>query len=375
MDRADPNLIASTSLDDEGDSAVVAAEVFDKSSARNDADLAIAKLGVNAQRYVAPLMLNHVGQWLEWPVWFTLGTSLESSDSLPDRITVADDLVLTANLVDHGYASSMLKKIGDNIRFASGPASLAGLTNAPTLADALDMYCRSLKASNPHLDPHISIENGTFLFTVDSLLPPGRLLDFLSIAASIVACRCIESFVPQSGQELNLDLPLRPSAELENVLIRTPGALKFGSTAYSVSGNAAWLQKENPDHDTAFWLLALERIAAAERQGDGTAIVDRIRKSVNQALADEKRVPRLKQIAAIEGVSERTVVRMLAAKNTNFHNIVEEERRRKAAELIGIRTLCLSEIAETLGFTDMSSFGRSFRQWFGNTPGQYRKSL
>lgn len=375
MDRADPNLIASTSLDDEGDSAVVAAEVFDKSSARNDADLAIAKLGVNAQRYVAPLMLNHVGQWLEWPVWFTLGTSLESSDSLPDRITVADDLVLTANLVDHGYASSMLKKMGDNIRFASGPASLAGLTNAPTLADALDMYCRSLKASNPHLDPHISIENGTFLFTVDSLLPPGRLLDFLSIAASIVACRCIESFVPQSGQELNLDLPLRPSAELENVLIRTPGALKFGSTAYSVSGNAAWLQKENPDHDTAFWLLALERIAAAERQGDGTAIVDRIRKSVNQALADEKRVPRLKQIAAIEGVSERTVVRMLAAKNTNFHNIVEEERRRKAAELIGIRTLCLSEIAETLGFTDMSSFGRSFRQWFGNTPGQYRKSL
>lgn len=375
MDRADPNLIASTSLDDEGDSAVIAAEVFDKSSARNDADVAIAKLGVNAQRYVAPLMLNHVGQWLEWPLWFTQGTSLESSASLPDRITVADDLVLTANLVDHGYASSMLKKIGDNIRFASGPASLAGLTNAPTLADALDMYCRSLKASNPHLDPHISIENGTFLFTVDSLLPPGRLLDFLSIAASIVACRCIESFVPQSGQELNLDLPLRPSAELENVLIRTPGALKFGSTAYSVSGNATWLQKENPDHDPAFWLLALERIAAAERQGDGTAIVDRIRKSVNQALADEKRVPRLKQIAAIEGVSERTVVRMLAAKNTNFHNIVEEERRRKAAELIGIRTLCLSEIAETLGFTDMSSFGRSFRQWFGNTPGQYRKSL
>jgi AraC-like DNA-binding protein len=375
MDRADPNLIASTSFDDEGDSAAFAAEVVDQSSARNDAAVTIAKLGVNAQCYVAPLMLNHVGQWLEWPAWFTKGTSLESSDSLPDRITVADDLILTANLVDHGYASSMLKKIGDNIRFASGPASLAGLTNAPTLADALDLYCRSLKASNPHLDPHISIENGTFLFTLDSLLPPGRLLDFLSIAASIVACRCIESFVPQSGQELNLNLPLRPSAELENVLIRTPGALKFGSTAYSLSGNAAWLQKENPDHDTAFWLLALERIAAAERQGDGTAIVDRIRKSVNQALADEKRVPRLKQIAAIEGVSERTVVRMLAAKNTNFHNIVEEERRRKAAELIGIRTLCLSEIAETLGFTDMSSFGRSFRQWFGNTPGQYRKSL
>lgn len=375
MDRADPNLIARTSLDDEGDADAFTAEVFDQNSARNDAAVAIAKLGLNAQRCVAPLMLNHVGQWLDWPIWFAQGTSLGSAASLPDRITVADDLILTANLVDHGYASSMLKKIGDNIRFASGPASLAGFTNAPTLAEALDMYCRSLKASNPHLDPHVSIESGTFVFTLDSLLPPGRLLDFLTIAGFIVACRCVESFVPQSSQEMNVNLPLRPSTELENVLIRIPGALKFGSTAFFVTGNAAWLQKENPDHDPAFWLLALERIAAAERQGEGAAIVDRIRKSVNQALAQEKRVPRLKQIAAIEGVSERTVVRMLAAQNTNFHNIVEEERRRKAAELIGIRTLCLSEIAETLGFTDMSSFGRSFRQWFGNTPGQYRKSL
>ncbi len=375
MDQADPNLIARASSDDEGESAALAAEVFDQSSARNDAAAAIAKLGVNAQRYVAPLMLNHVGQWLEWPVWFTQGTSLGNVASLPGRITVADDMVLTANLVDHGYASSMLKKIGDNIRFASGPAGLAGFTNAPTLADALDMYCRSLKASNPHLDPHISIENRAFSFTVDSLLPPGRLLDFLTIAASIVACRCIESFVPQLGQEMNVNLPLRPNAEIENVLIRIPGTLTFDSRAYSVTGNAAWLQIENPDHDPAFWLLALERIAAAERQGEGAAIVDRIRKSVNQKLAQEKRVPRLKQIAAIEGVSERTVVRMLAAQNTNFHNIVEEERRRKAAQLISIRTLCLSEIAETLGFTDMSSFGRSFRQWFGNTPGQYRKSL
>ena len=375
MDRNDLNLIARTPMDNDGDAAAFATDVLDQYSARNDAAATIAKLGVNALRRVAPLMLNHVGQWLEWPEWFTQGTSLGNVASLPDRITVADDLILTANLVDQGYASSMLRKIGDNIRFACGPAGLAGFTNAPTLADALDMYCRSLKASNPHLDSHISIENGAFLFTVDSLLPPGRLLDFLTIAASIVACRCIESFVPQSGQEMNINLPLRPSAELENVLLGIPGTLTFGSSAYSVTGNVAWLQIENPDHDLAFWLLALERIAAAERQGEEAAIVDRIRKTVNQALAQEKRVPRLKQVAATEGVSERTVVRMLAAQNTNFHHIVEEERRRKAAELIGIRTLCLAEIAETLGFTDMSSFGRSFRQWFGNTPGQYRKSL
>lgn len=375
MDRNDPNLIARTSLDDDGDAAAFATEVFDQYSARNDAAVAIAKLGVNAQRCVAPLMLNHVGQWLEWPEWLMQGTSLCNTDSLPDRITVAEDLILTANLVDRGYAAPLLKKIADSIRFASGPASVAGFRNAPSLADALNLFCRSLKVGNPHLEAQISIDNGVFVITIESLLPEGQLRDFLITASLMVAARNIEGFVPQSIQDMMIDLPQFPSGEVEDFATRIPGRLNFGSPTCSVTGNAAWLQTENPDHDPAFWLLALERIAAAERQGEGSAIVDRIRKSVNQALAQEKRVPRLKQIAAIEGVSERTVGRMLAVQNTNFHNIVEEERRRKAAELIGIRTLCLSEIAETLGFTDMSSFGRSFRQWFGNTPGQYRKSL
>jgi AraC-like DNA-binding protein len=375
VDQADLNLIARTPLNDEGAAAAFTAEVSGQSSARNDATVAIAKLGVNAQRCVTPSTLNHIGQWLGWPEWFMQGTSLFNTDSLPDRITVADDLIITANLVDHGCAVPLLKKIADNVRFSSGPASVAGFRNAPSLADALNLYCRSLEVGNPHLEPQISVDNSVFVISVESLLPEGQLHDFLITASLIVAARNIEGFVPQSIQEMKIDLPQFSSCEVEDMANCIPGRLRFGSPTCSVTGNAAWLQTENPDHDPAFWLLALERIAAAERQGEGGAIVDRIRKSINQALAQEKRVPRLKQIAAKEGVSERTVVRMLAAQNTNFHSIVEEERRRKAAELIGIRALCLSEIAETLGFTDMSSFGRSFRQWFGNTPGQYRKKL
>jgi len=373
MDRADPNLIVTTSAEDEGDAATLARAVADQRSARNDATLAIAKLGVNAQRHVAPLLLNHIGQWLDWPEWLMQGTSLCRARSFPDRITAADDLIVTANLVDHGYAKPILKKITDNIRFATGPASLAGFTNAPSLLEALNLYCRSLKASNPHLDPQLSINDRVFVISIGSLLPQGEMRDFIHTASVMVAARCIEGFVPQSSEEILIDLEHKPGRGSEDMATRIPGRLRFGHHACSVTGNATWLQTQNPDHDPPFWLLALERIAAAERQGDEVAIVERIRKSVNQALAQEKRVPRLKQIAATEGVSERTVVRMLAAQNTNFYNIVEEERRRIAAELIGMHTLCLSEIAERLGFTDMSSFGRSFRRWFGNTPGQYRK--
>lgn len=72
-------------------------------------------------------------------------------------------------------------------------------------------------------------------------------------------------------------------------------------------------------------------------------------------------------------MSSRTIVRVLARQNTSFHKLVEAERKARALALIGDTSLSLAEVAETLGFSDMSSFGRSFRAWFGQTPGNLRK--
>ena len=98
-----------------------------------------------------------------------------------------------------------------------------------------------------------------------------------------------------------------------------------------------------------------------------------IRVKVAQILSDKQRAPRLKQMAAETGVSPRTITRLLAAQGTSFHEIVEQERRFRAATLINDPSLSLETVATSLGFTDMSSFGRSFRSWFGQPPGRFRK--
>lgn len=375
MDRADAKLFAQVSAHCDGSNSEPNAEGSPGLSARKDADVAIAALGMTATRLVAPVALHHLGQWLDWPDWFMEGTSLPNNRTLPDRITAADDLIMTANLVDHGYFVPVLRKFAENMMFTGRPSSMIGLSNAPSLSDALCLYCRSLNLNNPHLDAHFSIERGAFVLAIDAVLPGGRLLDFTVTAAFMAAACHIGAFIPSADKEIVIDLMLQKTAELEEIARRIPGSVRFGSTGYRVCGNAAWLQSRNRDHDDAFWLLALERIAEAERLIDGTPIIERIRQSVDQALNTEKRVPRLKQIAAAEGVSERTMVRMLSSKETHFHAIVEEQRRLRAAELIGLQAISLSEIAAKLGFTDMSSFGRSFRQWFGTTPGRYRKRL
>ena len=73
------------------------------------------------------------------------------------------------------------------------------------------------------------------------------------------------------------------------------------------------------------------------------------------------------------GISTRTIVRSLARQNTSYHKLVEAERKSRALALIADTSLSLGEVAEALGFSDMSSFGRSFRMWFGETPGNLRR--
>jgi len=74
------------------------------------------------------------------------------------------------------------------------------------------------------------------------------------------------------------------------------------------------------------------------------------------------------------GRSSRTIVRLLARHDTGFHALVEQERKARALLVIADHSVSLAKAARMLGFSDMSSFGRSFRRWFGDTPGNLRKT-
>ena len=119
--------------------------------------------------------------------------------------------------------------------------------------------------------------------------------------------------------------------------------------------------------------MAKAKIAALENEAGGIAAADPLRDFIIDHLSRTHRVPRLKQAAVHLGISTRTIVRSLARQNTSYHKLVEAERKSRALALIADTSLSLAEVAEALGFSDMSSFGRSFRLWFGDTPGNLRR--
>ena len=101
-----------------------------------------------------------------------------------------------------------------------------------------------------------------------------------------------------------------------------------------------------------------------------------MRDAIDTHLAQQGRVagapPSLVEIAREMHVSPRTLIRRLRSAGTTYQQIVDAMQQARATALLAQPGLSVRSVGEALGFNDPSSFGRSFRRWFGTSPGEYR---
>ncbi|WP_350446544.1 AraC family transcriptional regulator [Pseudomonas solani] len=111
-------------------------------------------------------------------------------------------------------------------------------------------------------------------------------------------------------------------------------------------------------------LLARRRVRAG--------LAGRIR---DRLLSQPGQVPDMERIATELHMTSRTLRRRLDAEGTSFRQLQEEVRNALAEELLAADGIRLEEIAERLGYGELSNFIHAFKRWKGITPGQYRSQL
>ena len=79
-----------------------------------------------------------------------------------------------------------------------------------------------------------------------------------------------------------------------------------------------------------------------------------------------------KTVAECMGYSPRTLQRKLRGEQTGFQSQLDRVRRELAVSYLQEPQFSLTDIAELLGFAELSVFTRSFKRWFGVTPSQWR---
>lgn len=77
--------------------------------------------------------------------------------------------------------------------------------------------------------------------------------------------------------------------------------------------------------------------------------------------------------AARLNMSERSLQSKLAARGTSYRILLNETRKELAEQYMRQGRHSVSEVTYLLGFADVSSFSRAFRNWTGVSPSEYRE--
>jgi AraC-like DNA-binding protein len=85
-------------------------------------------------------------------------------------------------------------------------------------------------------------------------------------------------------------------------------------------------------------------------------------------------VPSMAVIAECLHLSQRTLQRRLSDAASSYTGLVDAVRRERAARHLEDASFSISEVAFMLGFSDVSTFHRAVKRWYGTTPAKVRGS-
>lgn len=94
----------------------------------------------------------------------------------------------------------------------------------------------------------------------------------------------------------------------------------------------------------------------------------------DRLLGTPGRLPDMEQLADAMHMTSRTLRRRLDAEGSSYRALLDEVRQALAEELLATGAIRLEEIAERLGYGEVSNFIHAFRRWKGVSPGRFRRS-
>jgi AraC-like DNA-binding protein len=331
--------------------------------ARSDPFMAFAKVPTGICSFWA--------ESLGWPEWLAEGTAFAGACKLPSHISLVEDLRITANLIEKVGEERLVEMIFEWDRF---PGDVAVLS-APDLEAALVFLLNNVERANPPIKLHIQkVDRDVRLsWAIDARIEPfGRIYELVVMA---ILFRVVRSFVGLRHNEREalreIILGAACSPEIIAGLVPCRVVQAPGDPYLMLTGDA--LAIANPGFNPAMWDEILTRNARVpgKREGHSIPAVEAVETALAIALRDHGRVLQFGEIARSLDRSERTLARDLAKAGMTYRKLIDRVRMSMAQDLLLGGGLSVTEAASRLGYSDDSSFVRSFRRHFGVSPARW----
>jgi AraC-like DNA-binding protein len=146
--------------------------------------------------------------------------------------------------------------------------------------------------------------------------------------------------------------------------------VSFGAALSTFSFPDSLLDHERPGSDPTLSRAMGELVRAQMALGE-QSWSERVRRALSAAAQPAQLDG--ESLAQRWGLSVRSLRRKLEAEQTSLSNLHEAVLYERARALLARPTLRMHEVADALGYYEVSSFQRAFKRWAGVAPGAYRR--
>lgn len=330
-----------------------------------DQDSQSPNADLSARILVPATAVRAFDEWLGRPAWLPRVATAQ--------IALGEELAAFSTIVQRLGACGIVDLLRRSRHRLCPSFNGLAVTYAPTLEAAMSSALRALVADAPHLRADSAIEQGRHVIRLSFVRPLGPAETAIGLIFVASALRCLESCASirreQIGVHCALPEPLDPRPWLRLV----PSPISFGQ-GWAITYPAVWDRQRNPLYDRGLWEMGQRSLASQATLQFNDGVVAHVRRIVADTIATGEGPPPLQRVAHRLGRSVRSLERRLMDEGSSFRDITESERKRRALELLADAGRPIQEVSDRLGFSDRTSFTRSFRSWFGVPPARYRSS-
>ena len=292
------------------------------------------------------------------------------------------DFVQLRRFYLNGIAASGDPHIGVRLALRFHPSQVGlpfyAAMHAATFADAIDTLGRFVRLTFPAiaLEGPVLLAGGSAgecAVTLDPTWPLGEIAYFGTSSALIVCDGILRGLLQGAEVTERAELVVDQPGGWDTVAPEIPFPVRFGADRNALLFPASLLAATPPTHDPLNWqqMLRLCDRMAQQARSDGAA-AGQVQRYLENSGAYAASIG---QVAAALGYSERGLRRQLARSGTSYRQLVQQARLSKAQALLADPDIPIKTVAFELGFDTPSNFARSFKEWSGTAPSEYRARL